>query len=73
MIWALSLQKYGLQELPTPYYPDRNTGVTLTTHRSEENVAFTGVRFMGDALNRLNQICDYVPVHLIFGARNDML
>ncbi|GLB40672.1 putative alpha/beta hydrolase family protein [Lyophyllum shimeji] len=63
--------KYGLQPLPTPYYPDKQ-GVTLTTHRSGENVGFTGIKFTYHALYRLNQICEYVPVHLIFGAENDL-
>jgi len=63
--------KYGLQPLPTPYYPDKE-GVTLTTHRSGENIAFTGIGFAYHALCRLNQICDYVPVHLIYGGENDL-
>ncbi|KAF8075722.1 Alpha/beta hydrolase fold-1 [Lyophyllum atratum] len=63
--------KYALQPLPTPYYPDKQ-GVTLTTHRSGENIAFTGTKFAYHALYRLNQICDSVPIHLIFGAENDM-
>ncbi|GLB33147.1 hypothetical protein LshimejAT787_0100320 [Lyophyllum shimeji] len=63
--------KYGLQPLPTPYYPDKQ-GVTLTTHRSGENIAFTGIKFIYHALYRLNQICEYVPVHLIYGAENDL-
>ncbi|KNZ80777.1 hypothetical protein J132_04282 [Termitomyces sp. J132] len=63
--------KYGLQPLPTPYYPDKK-GVTLTTHRSGENIAFTGEIFAFHALFRLNQICDSVPVHLIYGEENDM-
>ncbi|KAG6864013.1 hypothetical protein C0991_001093 [Blastosporella zonata] len=63
--------KYGLQSLPTPYYPDKQ-GVTLTTHRSGENIAFTGEIFSYHALYRLNQICDSIPVHLIYGAENDM-
>ncbi|KAG6809545.1 hypothetical protein H0H92_015843 [Tricholoma furcatifolium] len=64
--------EYGLQPLPTPYYPDKQ-GVTLTTHRSGENIAFTGEVFAYHALYRLNQICDAVPVHLIYGGENDML
>ncbi|KAF8229948.1 hypothetical protein L208DRAFT_144014 [Tricholoma matsutake] len=64
--------KYGLQPLPTPYYPDNHSGVTLTTHKTEEFVAFTGTRFSTEAVYRLNQICDYLPVHLVLGARNDL-
>jgi len=63
--------KYGLRSLPTAYYPDK-TGTTLTTHRLAENIAFTGKLFSYDALNRLNQICAHVPVHLIFGDNADM-
>ncbi|PPR03106.1 hypothetical protein CVT24_012411 [Panaeolus cyanescens] len=64
--------KYGLRPLPTAYYPDKTTGVTLTTHRLAENVAFTGKRFSLDALDRLNTICRHLPVHLVYGDRNDM-
>ncbi|KAF8148850.1 alpha/beta-hydrolase [Crassisporium funariophilum] len=64
--------KHGLRALPTAYYPEKKVGVTLTTHRLAENVAFTGKQYSYDALNRLNQICAYTPVHLIFGGRNDM-
>ncbi|KIM42595.1 hypothetical protein M413DRAFT_26627 [Hebeloma cylindrosporum] len=64
--------KYGLRSLPTAFYPDKVSGTTLTTHRLAENVAFTGKIFSYDALNRLNQICAYVPVHLIYGGNNDM-
>ncbi|KAG6833969.1 hypothetical protein H0H93_012872, partial [Arthromyces matolae] len=63
--------KYGLQPLPTPYYPDKQ-GVTLSTHRSGENNAFTGEIFSFHALHRLSQICNDIPVHLIYGGVNDM-
>ncbi|KAF9478461.1 alpha/beta-hydrolase [Pholiota conissans] len=63
--------KHGLRDLPTAFYPDKS-GTTLTTHRLAENVAFTGKRFAYDALDRLNQICAFVPVHLIYGDNNDM-
>ncbi|KAF8972042.1 Alpha/Beta hydrolase protein [Flammula alnicola] len=64
--------KFGLRSLPTAFYPDKTSGTTLTTHRLAENIAFTGKLFAYDALNRLNQICAHVPVHLIFGDNNDM-
>ncbi|KAH9483336.1 Abhydrolase domain-containing protein mpaH [Psilocybe cubensis] len=64
--------KYGLRPLPTAFYPDKQSGVTLTTHRQEENIAFTGYQFIRDAVNQLNIICRHVPVHLIYGDRNDM-
>ncbi|PPQ85923.1 hypothetical protein CVT25_014800 [Psilocybe cyanescens] len=64
--------KYGIRSLPTAFYPDHKAGVTLTTHRQEENIAFTGEIYIRDAVNRLNMICKYVPVHLIYGGRNDM-
>ncbi|KAF9037087.1 Alpha/Beta hydrolase protein [Panaeolus papilionaceus] len=64
--------KYGLRSLPTAYYPEKTSGVTLTTHRLAENVAFTGKIFSLDAVDRLNQICKHTPVHLIYGDRNDM-
>ncbi|KJA14458.1 hypothetical protein HYPSUDRAFT_80835, partial [Hypholoma sublateritium FD-334 SS-4] len=63
--------KYGLRTLPTAFYPDK-TGVTLTTHRSCENSSFTGIKFIYNALDRLNQICAHIPVHLIYGGKHDM-
>lgn len=69
-------KKYGLRPLPTASYPQTsgNDGaVTLTTHRLEEFYAFTGKMFTYDATDRLNQICRHVPVHLVYGGRNDML
>lgn len=67
------MQKYGLRSLPTAFYPDKKSGVTLTTHRLEENIAFKGRRYTRDAVNQLNMICEFVPVHLIYGGTNDML
>ncbi|CAA7268726.1 unnamed protein product [Cyclocybe aegerita] len=64
--------KHGLRALPTAYYPDKMSGVTLTTHRLAENIAFEGKQYASNALNRLNQICVHIPVHLIFGGKNDL-
>jgi len=64
--------KYGLRALPTAQYPDKTSGVTLTTSKLGENMAYTGLRYGYEAVYRLNQICTYIPVHLIYGARNDM-
>jgi hypothetical protein len=72
MTYVYWVQKHGLRALPTAFYPDKS-GTTLTTHRLAENAAFTGKRFSYDALDRLNQICAFVPVHLIYGDNNDML
>lgn len=72
MTYFYWVQKHGLRALPTAFYPNKS-GTTLTTHRLAENVAFTGKCFAYDALDRLNQICAYVPVHLIYGDNNDML
>jgi len=68
-------KKHGLRALPTAHYPDKTSGVTLKTYRLAEFIPFTrsGIRFSYDALNRLNQICEHRPVHLIYGARNDIL
>jgi hypothetical protein len=73
--WSV-LKNYCLRPLPTAFYPHTNGtngAVTLTTHRLEEFYAFTGKMFTYDATDRLNQICRYVPVHLVYGGRNDML
>ncbi|KAG6824217.1 hypothetical protein H0H92_007631 [Tricholoma furcatifolium] len=63
--------KYGLQSLPTPYYPDKE-GTTLTTHRSSESVIYQSQAIAYYGLYRLNQISAFIPVHLIYGERNDM-
>ncbi|KAJ3508790.1 hypothetical protein NLJ89_g5563 [Agrocybe chaxingu] len=63
---------HGLRALPTAYYPEKPSGVTLTTHRLAENIAFEGKQYASNALNRLNQICVHLPVHLIFGGKNDL-
>ncbi|KAF8800121.1 alpha/beta-hydrolase [Phlegmacium glaucopus] len=67
-------RKHGLRSLPTAHYPDKTSGVTLKTYRLAEYIPFTRawVPFIYDALNRLNQICQHLPVHLIYGARNDL-
>ncbi|KAF5315315.1 hypothetical protein D9619_007549 [Psilocybe cf. subviscida] len=65
--------EHGVRLLPTAFYPDRQ-GATLTTHRLAESFCYGKAAkfFVYEALDRLNQICAYVPVHLVYGNRNDM-
>ncbi|CAA7258857.1 unnamed protein product [Cyclocybe aegerita] len=66
-------KKHGLRALPTVYYPDKMSEVTLTTHRLAENIAFEGKQYASNALDQLSQICIHLPAHLIFGGKNDLL
>lgn len=68
------LQNHGLRPLPTAFYPDKTDGVTLTATWVDENAAYSkdsGTTFT--ALWNLNTLCSVVPVHLVYGARNDLM
>ncbi|PBK71172.1 alpha/beta-hydrolase [Armillaria solidipes] len=65
---------HGLRPLPTAFYPDKTDGVTLTATWVDENAAYSkdaGTAFT--ALWNLNTLCSVVPVHLVYGARNDLM
>ncbi|PPQ68569.1 hypothetical protein CVT24_005581 [Panaeolus cyanescens] len=64
--------EHGLRPLPTAHYPHLTSGVTLTTHRSDENMAFSGRLYSLDAADRLSQICRFRRVHLVYGGKADM-
>ncbi|THH29498.1 hypothetical protein EUX98_g4691 [Antrodiella citrinella] len=64
---------YGLRDLPTATYPDRQEGVTLACPREQEAATYTlyegGVR----SLELLSVYCPVVPVHCIIGGRPDLI
>ncbi|KAJ3846005.1 Alpha/beta hydrolase family-domain-containing protein [Lentinula lateritia] len=63
--------EYGLRELPTAIYP-KKTGVTLCTPRQTEAEAWVPLDATLVAMNRLNQVSTTVPVHLVFGEREEL-
>lgn len=66
------IQEFGLRALPTGFNSDKE-GVVLSCHPASEIAAFKSEKESLKAIGRLGDICKVLPVHLIFGARNDML
>ncbi|KAG7441388.1 uncharacterized protein BT62DRAFT_486103 [Guyanagaster necrorhizus] len=67
-------QNHGLRPLPTAFYPDKTDGVTLSATWVDENAAYSkdgGTSFT--ALRNLNTLYSVVPVHLVYGAKNDLM
>ena len=66
-------QEYALRDLPTPTYPDRREGVTLATTREQEYAGYVYYEDGYSGLIRLRELCGVIPVHAVFGARNDIM
>lgn len=68
------VQNQGLRPLPTAFYPDKTDGVTLNATWADENSAYTkdGATQI-TSLWHLNILCGALPVHLIYGAKNDLM
>ena len=68
------LQEHGLRDLPTAVYPDRKEGVTLCCTRDQEAVSYT---YGGEegiaAIDRLEELCKVIPVHVIYGGNADIM
>jgi len=64
--------RYGLRELPTALIPNIESGVTLTVPKITEAAAWEPWDTSMDALNRFNQICKTIPIHLVFGEREEI-
>ncbi|KAJ7075855.1 Alpha/beta hydrolase fold-1 [Mycena belliarum] len=62
---------YGLRKLPTAHYPDKQ-GVTLCCIKEDEAQAYASGDEDFDALWRLNQICQKLPVHVIWAEVDDL-
>ncbi|KDR69560.1 hypothetical protein GALMADRAFT_145312 [Galerina marginata CBS 339.88] len=63
--------EHGLRQLPSPFNPDQN-GVALICRPTNEAAAFSGTSATHKAVEHLNIISSVIPIHLVFGARNDM-
>lgn len=63
--------EHGFRPLPTRDYPDVKEGVTLKCAKSVQGNAHQNIKDQYHALDRLNQICEALPVHAIFGSRMD--
>jgi len=47
-------------------------GVTLSCSPAQEAAAFTRPAHTLQAVEHLNELCNIIPIHLVFGAKNDM-
>ncbi|KAI0730579.1 alpha/beta-hydrolase [Earliella scabrosa] len=65
--------EHALCDLPTPTYPDRTTGVTLSCTRAQEAVGYIYHQDAIDSINRVSELCPVIPVHTIFGDRLDIV
>ncbi|KAF8891609.1 hypothetical protein CPB84DRAFT_1784093 [Gymnopilus junonius] len=59
--------KYGLENSPN------GEGFTLKCDRKQESVSFPDVEPHFEGAIRLAEICRFVPIHLIWGTRNDLV
>jgi len=63
--------EYGLRPLPTILHPGK-AGVALSCSPADEFKAFGSTKESLKAVDCLGKICDVIPVHLVFSARDDM-
>ncbi|KAI0655356.1 Alpha/beta hydrolase fold-1 [Cubamyces menziesii] len=63
--------EYGLRDLPSATYPDKQ-GVTLATTRVQEVGGYVHYEDSFAAMERLKVICPAMPVHCIFGSVIDI-
>jgi hypothetical protein len=66
-------QEYALCDLPTPAYPNRADGVTLCCTRVQETVGYIYYQDAIDAINRVSELCQAIPVHTISGSKIDIV
>ncbi|RDX51314.1 alpha/beta-hydrolase [Lentinus brumalis] len=65
--------EYALRDLPTAIYPDRADGVTLCCTRDQEAAGYIYHQDGFDSLDRLGELCSVIPVHCIFGEKEDVV
>ncbi|KAJ6511533.1 alpha/beta-hydrolase [Mycena vitilis] len=65
--------EFALRDLPTAAYPETKRGVTLCCTRQQEVTAYTHFHDAIDGVARLTELCAVLPVHCIFGAKNDLI
>ncbi|KAI0342214.1 alpha/beta-hydrolase [Trametopsis cervina] len=64
--------KYGLRDLPTLTYPDKE-GVTLKCTKEQEVACYLDVTGKSRAYAYVHNLCARMPVHFIFGGANDIV
>ncbi|KAJ6511479.1 alpha/beta-hydrolase [Mycena vitilis] len=65
--------EFALRDLPTATYPETQGGVTLCCTRQQEVTGYTYYQDAIDGVDRLTEICAALPVHCIFGEKNDLV
>ncbi|KAF7360387.1 Alpha/beta-hydrolase [Mycena venus] len=58
--------EFALRDLPTATYPDTSNGVTPCWTQQKEVISYAL-----DSTDRITELCGVLPVHCIFGAKND--
>lgn len=66
-------KEFALRDLPTATYPDAQGGVTLCCTRQQEVTGYTYYQDAIDGVDRLTELCGVLPVHCIFGEKNDLM
>ncbi|KAJ7185663.1 alpha/beta-hydrolase [Mycena filopes] len=64
--------EFALRDLPTATYPT-GTGVTLCCTRKQEVTCYTYYQDALDGVDRLTELCPVLPIHCIFGEKNDLI
>ncbi|KAI0730568.1 alpha/beta-hydrolase [Earliella scabrosa] len=65
--------EHALRDLPTAIYPDHTHGVTLCCTRDQEVGGYSYNEDGFDSLDRLKDVCPAIPVHCVFGEREDVI
>ncbi|KAH8108809.1 Alpha/beta hydrolase fold-1, partial [Phellopilus nigrolimitatus] len=58
--------EHGIRPLPTLFYPDDKTGVTLKCYKHHESIAFSTDSEILIMAKALPDLCKAMPVHLVF-------
>ncbi|TCD67353.1 hypothetical protein EIP91_000220 [Steccherinum ochraceum] len=69
----LQIKTYALRDLPTETYPNEREGVTLSTPRMQEAVGYLDHEAALGGFVRFSEICSSLPVHCIYGERQDLI
>ncbi|KAJ6511412.1 alpha/beta-hydrolase [Mycena vitilis] len=65
--------EFALRDLPTATYPEAQSGVTLCCTRQQEVTGYTYYQDAIDGVDRLTELCARLPIHCIFGEKNDLI
>ena len=58
---------HGLRDLPTAFYPEDKSGVTLCCYRMHETESYANEDDRIMAARYLANVTQLIPVHLVFG------